>query len=89
MSEVLTLPAKLDLAAADQLVTSLKAQEGDISLDAAEVTHMGAICLQALIAASAHARSHGHAFELRNVSDKVAAQLAVMGTSPQELMEGA
>lgn len=88
MSDPLTLPARLDLSAVTQLVTDLRAMEGDIRVDASEVSHLGALCLQALIAASRQAHANGHIFEISGASEKVVGQMQFMGLAPQQLMEG-
>lgn len=88
MSDPYSLPARLDLSAVTQLVDDLRAIEGDIRIDASEVGHLGALCLQALIAASKHAHSNGHAFEMSGASEKVVAQMQFMGLAPEQLMEG-
>lgn len=88
MVEGVKLPTKLDLSAAMPLVSDLKGIEGDMHLDATDVNHMGALCLQALIAASRHAKANGHTFKISNVSDKVVDQMALMGLTPENLMEG-
>ena len=89
MTGVLKLPAKIDLTATDQLVSDLRALEGDIAIDASEVTHLGTLGLQALIAASRSAHAAGHAFSFTSVTDRMKEQMQVMGTSPEKLMEGA
>ncbi len=89
MSAPLQLPAKLDLPASLQLVGDLREIDGDMHIDASNVTHMGALCLQALIAAARKAKGAGSKFEITGISEKVAAQLAAMGTSPEHLAEGA
>ncbi len=83
------LPARMDLSVAMQLVGDLRKLDGDIRIDASGVTHMGALCLQALIAAARKANATGHTFEMSGVTDKVLDQMKVMGTAPDQLMEGA
>ena len=88
MSDPLKLPPRLDLSAAMQLASDLRAVKGDIHVDLTGVSHLGALCLQTLIAASRHARAGGHAFHMTGTSDKVLEQMKLMGTSPETLMEG-
>lgn len=83
------LPARLDLSQAIHLVSDLRKIDGDVHIDASEVTHLGALCLQALIAAARKAIDAGHRFEMVGVTDKVLDQMKVMGTAPEHLMEGA
>lgn len=87
MSGAMQLPARLDLPVAMQLTSDLKALEGNISIDASAVNHLGALCLQALVAASRKAHANGHSFELIGASDKVLEQMKVMGASPEKLMD--
>ena len=88
MSEPLKLPARLDLSAANDLVESLRKVEGDILLDASEVSHLGALCLQSLVAASRKASANGHKFQMDGASDKVLEQMKYMGATPDQLAEG-
>ena len=89
MTKPFRLPARLDLAQAVPLVVRLRETEGDVEIDASEVRHMGALCVQALIAAARKAQAGGHRFEVTGVTDKVLEQMKVMGTSPEQMMEGA
>ncbi|THH38477.1 anti-sigma factor antagonist [Aliishimia ponticola] len=89
MSEPLHLPERLDLAAATKLATDLRAMDGDITLDASQVKHLGALCLQTLVAASRKAKAGGHSFALTDTPEKVLHQLEFMGASPEQLREGA
>ncbi|MFK7876354.1 MAG: STAS domain-containing protein [Paracoccaceae bacterium] len=89
MSEPLLLSAKLDLSAALGLVNDLKEIDGDIQVNASEVSHMGSLCVQALLAAARQAIANGHTMQITGISEKVSAQLDVMGLSPKTLMEGA
>lgn len=88
MSDVIKLPARLDLPAAVRLVNELREVSGSISVDASEVSHMGALGLQALVAASRDAKTRGDTFEILGSSDKVLKQMKIMGTAPEQLMEG-
>ncbi len=83
------LPARLDLSVAMQLVSDLRKLDGDIHVDASNVTHMGALCVQALIATARKADAEGRKFEISGVTDKVLEQMKVMGTAPEQMMEGA
>ena len=57
-------------------------------LDLGAVSHMGALCLQAALAAARSARGSGRSFALINVSDAVLGQLSAMGFTPETLAEG-
>ncbi len=91
MAETITLPARLDLPAAQDLVNTLNATkaEDEITIDASDVTHLGALCTQALLAASTRANAAGGAILIENLSERVEEQLGHMGLSPEKLMEGA
>ena len=88
MSDAIQLPARLDLPGAVALVNDLRDRPGPICLDAAEVTHLGALGLQALVAISRHVTARGDGFEITNASDKFTAHMEIMGASPDSLMEG-
>jgi chemotaxis protein CheX len=88
MTWPLKLPARLDLAQALPLVSTMREMDGDVEVDASEVRHLGALCLQALIAAARKATADGHRFVMIGATDKVLEQMKVMGTSPETLMEG-
>ena len=89
MSDPLQLPERLDLSTALQLVSDLREIDGDVKIDAAKVTHLGALCLQALLAASRDANAKGHTFDIPGLSEKATEQLGFMGITPEQLMEGA
>lgn len=91
LTDTLKLQARMDLAAAQKLVSDLS--EADLSkpltLDASDVEHLGALCVQAIIAAARGASSSGGSFKIENISERVETQLATMGLSGEALMEGA
>ena len=90
MSERLHLTGKLDLAAAPKLRDRLLAQApGDVDVDFADVTMLGALCLQILVAAARAQAAGGHALHIINCPDAVKAHFAAMGLSPDTLMEDA
>ena len=60
MSDPIVLPSKLDLPAAVPLLNDLRACDGDIVLDAKDLSHLGALCLQVLISGAKTARDAGH-----------------------------
>lgn len=89
MAEPLALEPRLDLSAAPALhATLLTLAQDDIVLDAADVTHLGALCTQILMAAAQAVNAAGHRFKLVNVSDRVLEQLDVMGLTPESVAEG-
>jgi chemotaxis protein CheX len=88
MSDTLVLQPRLDLAAAEPLAEALKSRLGaDITIDARQVTHLGAICLQVLLATAKTLRRAGHELTIVNVSDRVLDQLSALGFTPETLAE--
>jgi len=86
MTEVITLQERLDFSAAPELKTQLIGQTGhDIEIDVSNVTHMGTLCLQILIAASTEWAKTGHKFNLTSPSDICATQLSLHGFSTDTL----
>lgn len=88
MTGTVTLPARLDLPAATRLVSELRQIDGPIVVNGAEVKHLGALGLQALVAASRAAHARGATFEVSNGSEKMIEHMATMGVTPEQLMEG-
>ena len=89
MSETIVLQPRLDLAAAAPLAQTLRSRLGsDMTLDAKEVTHMGALCLQVMLSAALTVNKAGHRFTLSNASDRVLDQLHHLGFTPESLAEG-
>ena len=87
MPETLAPTGKLDLAAVSKFHKDLlAAADQDIILDLGEVTQMGALCLQACIAAAQLAQAGEHSFELHNVPDTVAENIKSMGFDAQNLL---
>lgn len=74
------LPARADRAAAETLLPDLRSAiaGGDVTIDGADVTHLGQAMLQLLIAAQRKAHAAGRAFTL-NASDAMRATLAIAG----------
>lgn len=89
MSDPIVLTGRLDLAAAAPLQAQLSPLTSKpITLDLSAVTHLGALCLQTLIAAARACATEGGTLNLANVPDAVIAQLACMGSSPEQIMKG-
>lgn len=89
MSEPIILPSRLDLPAASTLKTQLKDHvTEDLVLDLTDVKHLGALCLQVMLAAATSAASAGGSLSLINASDRVTDQLRVMGMSPETIARG-
>lgn len=89
MSDTIKLGAKLDLPAASVLVTDLKkCKAQEVVLDMSDVRHLGALCLQVMIAAATSALEEGRRLVCVNASDRVIDQLRVMGVTPEMISEG-
>jgi anti-anti-sigma regulatory factor len=89
MTAPVTLPAKLDSAAAVQLTRLLTERQGaDVVLDAAGVDLLGARALQTLLVAASSWQASGHAFSVANLSAEVRTQLADLGFPDPGLFEG-
>lgn len=89
MSVPIKLGAKLDLSAASVLASDLKKCKADeIVLDLSDVRHLGALCLQVMLAAAATALEEGRRLVCVNASDRVIDQLRVMGVTPEMISEG-
>ncbi|QJF51181.1 STAS domain-containing protein [Roseobacter ponti] len=89
MSDPLVPDARLDLSAAAGLATALRERtEPEVIVDLSEVRHLGALCLQILIAAATAARKDGRSLSLINASDRVIDQLRVMGMTPETIAGG-
>lgn len=90
MSETIKIPARLDLSAVQNFVTDLSSQDfsKDVTLDATDVNHLGALGAQAIIAAARASSTAGGQFSITNVSEQVEAQLVVMGMSAETLQGG-
>ncbi len=89
MAEMLRAPARLDLAAVGPLHADLLAHAGgDVTVDMADVTQIGALCAQTIIAGARAISGAGCQMRLINVSDRVLAQLAAMGLTPETMTEG-
>ncbi|MEM6887355.1 MAG: STAS domain-containing protein [Pseudomonadota bacterium] len=90
MSDPIRLAPKLDLSAASALTIELKERlgEAEIVLDLTDVRHLGALCLQVMLAAATSALQDGRRLVCVNASDRVIDQLRVMGMTPEMISEG-
>ncbi|MBY6089611.1 STAS domain-containing protein [Pseudooceanicola sp. 502str34] len=91
MTVNVTLPPRLDVAAAGPLAEELRsrlAAAEDLVIDAGPVSHLGALCLQVLLAAATSAREAGRGFRLIQMSDRVLDQARFMGFTPETIAEG-
>lgn len=89
MADAIVLPPRLDLSVVTKLYADLKDRaQQDVVLDLAEVTHLGALGLQLLIASARQAQETGKALSLDNVNDHVLDQMRLLGTCPETILEG-
>jgi chemotaxis protein CheX len=90
MTDAILLPARLDgdgvRALTPLLLSGIKT--GHITLDASAVTHMGALGVQAILAAARDLRATGGQISILSLTDRAADQLALMGLTPIQLSEG-
>lgn len=83
------LPAKLNSAAAEDVLAAVKAQQGNpICLDASQVMTVGAQCLQILVAAQRFWQTAGKKFEIINLSEAVRDNLSVYGLTADQIGAG-
>lgn len=88
MAETYSLPPKLDLPAAGPLTADLLARmSADLTLDAAQVTQIGALCTQVIASAAVSFAAAGHSLTLINTTDRVIEQLRNLGFTPETLAE--
>lgn len=67
---ILALPPRLDLIEATPLTAAFRQAFGKpLTVDASGVEHLGALCLQVLIAAARHWREEGVSFAITPRSD--------------------
>lgn len=82
----LMLDAKLDLRAAESLKESILSQRGqDLTLDATEVTQLGALCLQVIRSAAKTWAQDGKTLTFSNASLECAEQLNLLGFNSETL----
>ena len=90
MTEAIKMAARMDLSVVESFVNELNQKDfsGDVTLDASEVTHLGAICAQAIVAGARASASAGGQFKIVDLSEAVQAQLAFMGMTVENLESG-
>jgi anti-anti-sigma regulatory factor len=90
MIAVVSLKARLDHAAAEALGHELRKQTGtDLTLDCANVSHIGGLAAETLVSAAKSWASADHTLQLINISAAMSDQLATMGLSAATFdMEG-
>jgi len=86
MKGSLTLAACLDSLATEHLASELSRLRGhSVTLDAAQVTFLGALALQLLIAAQRQWKIDGKAFSIIDPAAAFLEGIAVLGSAPGEL----
>jgi chemotaxis protein CheX len=89
MSNEISLAPRLDLSAAQELLATLSTRkDSKVILDMSEVSHLGSLCLQVMIAAARAARNDGRTLIVKNTSDRVRDQMRVMGMTPETIGKG-
>lgn len=84
---VITLPAILDIRAAEPLKSDLMLYRGHaVTLDASSVERLGGLCLQILLSAVKTWKADGQALIFLNVSQALTEQWLGFGASPDELV---
>lgn len=83
---VLRPEGKLDLANVGALHADLQgAGDCDIVVDLEQVTQLGALAMQTLIAAALDMTARGRTLRLVNTSDRVLGQIGAMGMTPEKI----
>jgi len=86
MTRVILLAPRLGLDAAVPLAAQIKAErKHDLDLDASQVAHLGALCLQVIMAAALDWAAVGRQFRLVGATDACIMQLSLFGLSPETL----
>ena len=86
MTAIITLQERLDFGAVTPLKTTILERAGqDLEIDASQVTHMGTLCLQVLIAAANDWKQAGKTFQIISPSETCKTQLALHGFSPDTI----
>ncbi len=87
-SRTLRLPARMNYAAADELSEAFEhLRDSPIEVDASEVTHLGAIGLQVLMAARTQWQLDGVLFRLTGSSPAFTDSLRLLGVPPDTFFE--
>lgn len=82
------LAPRLDTAHAGEMAATLLEHAGtDLTLDASEVTHFGAMGLQVIRAAAKSWHKSGHRLTISGLSTDCADQVQLLGFSPESLCE--
>lgn len=86
MTVTIKLRERLDFGVAPDLKAEFLAQVGnDVQIDASDVTHLGTLCLQIMIAASQDWALNGQKFSMVSPSEVCMTQLSLHGFTPETL----
>lgn len=84
----LALEERLDLTHAHALATAILDHAGqDLTLDAAKVTHIGAMGLQVIRSAAKSWAKSGNSLQISGLSSNCIDQLQLLGFSPETICE--
>ncbi|MEI4485934.1 STAS domain-containing protein [Frigidibacter sp. MR17.14] len=87
MSAVFPLPPRLDFNAVQPLAAALRDRSSaDLALDVSGVTHLGALCLQVLLAAAQSWRTQGRRLTLTGDSPALDEALELFGIDRAKLV---
>ena len=88
MAKRVMLPDKLDTAFAPMLRNELAdAQTEDVVLDAAQVQHLGGLCLEVILSAAAIWKRAGLTLQIENATAQLTEDLSHFGLTPETLVE--
>ena len=90
MTAQVSLAPRLDLPAARPLADAISEHKGnDLKLDAAQVTHVGGLCLQVILSAANTWRAEGHNLHVTPRSEEFDNALNVFGLSAEAIQSEA
>ncbi len=82
------LQERLGLSDAAPLAAKLKSMRGrDVAIDARQVTHIGTLCQQVLLAAAKEWHADGKTLRLIEPTDACVHHLALLGLTPETFEE--
>lgn len=90
MTVQVSLAPRLDLPAAGPLAEAILAHQGqDLTLDGAQVTHLGGLCLQVIASAAQTWRADGHGLHVTPRSEEFDTALTVFGLTAEAIQSEA
>jgi chemotaxis protein CheX len=89
MTSIIQLDARLDLRAATALAGTIRDHDGSpLGIDAGQVQHLGALCLQILLATAASWRARGLPLSVTPRSQAFDTTLGQFGIAPAQVQSG-